>query len=203
MDLLQTTVLMAVIGVSPASGWFFGRANTASADDKPVDPDCEAHGEAGRCEFYQCFEERFPCGKDGYMAKFGTPFCARFERVYGAFTPKGQEFVNGTARCLTRGLLQYYKQDKVDCHRLSHDAFDLVSSCYASNGFCDVAEENAAVFTDVFQPKYLFKSGALKIWKEIMELMYHCNPDKVHNLATTVVKMVSGFVNFLTSSGSR
>nr|KAG5685722.1 hypothetical protein BaRGS_001385 [Batillaria attramentaria] len=101
----------------------------------------------------------------------------------------GQEFVNGTARCLTRGLLQYYKQDKVDCHRLSHDAFDLVSSCYASNGFCDVAEENAAVFTDVFQPKYLFKSGALKIWKEIMELMYHCNPDKVHNLATTVVKM--------------
>lgn len=78
------------------------------------------------------------------------------------FLLKGQDFINGTSQCLTRGLLHLYRADTVDCHRLSHDAFDLISSCYSANGFCDVVKENAAMFADVFQARHLFMHGALK-----------------------------------------
>lgn len=53
-----------------------------------VDSQCVAHGEAGRCDFYKCFEDRLPCGEQGYMIKYGQPYCARFERVYTAFSPQ-------------------------------------------------------------------------------------------------------------------
>ena len=58
--------------------------------------------------------------------------------------------------------MAFYSRDSVDCHRLSHAAFDAISSCYAANGFCDVLEDNSALFVDVYQPKHLFQRGALK-----------------------------------------
>ncbi|XP_025088642.1 uncharacterized protein LOC112560798 [Pomacea canaliculata] len=193
---------MVTLTCTPVSGWFWWTAQThATAKGKPVDSQCVAHGEAGRCDFYKCFEDRLPCGEQGYMIKYGQPYCARFERVYTAFSPQGQDFINGTSQCLTRGLLHLYRTDTVDCHRLSHDAFDLISSCYSANGFCDVVKENAAVFADVFQARHLFMHGALKIWKEIMEIIYQCNPDQIHKFASFAIGISNRLWNSGDSSG--
>ncbi|KAK7097548.1 uncharacterized protein [Littorina saxatilis] len=198
MGVVQTLAML--LGLSSATALFFDRSNTvANANGQPIDEQCIAHGEAGNCEFYDCFEQRLSCGASGYMKKFGTPYCDRFQRSLSTFTPQGQAFVNGSSQCLTKALLPYYRQDQVDCHRLSHEAFDVVSSCYASNGFCVVLKDNAPVFMDIYQPKHLFQSGALKIWREILEVTYKCDPERYHSFANTAFNLLSKAVNYFTS----
>ncbi|KAL8576348.1 hypothetical protein ACOMHN_048915 [Nucella lapillus] len=184
--------------VTPVSAWFFppSHDSIARANGKPVDDGCVAMAQSGDCQFYRCFEDRLACGAKGYMLRFGLPYCTRFHTALRAFTAAGQVFVSDTGRCLTKALLPYYQQDQVDCHRLSHSAFDAISSCYAANGFCQIVQSNTAALVDVYQPRHLFQTGALKIWREILEVTYHCEPSAVHKLVTFAFRLLSNVMGF-------
>lgn len=199
----SATVLYVLVLVSftPVSAWFFIPSDNiiARANGKPVDEGCEALGQAGACRFYRCFEDRLSCGPKGYMLRYGVPYCQAFERTLPAFTPQAQVFINKTSQCLMKTLLPYYSKDQVDCHRLSHVAFDSVSTCYIANGFCDVVQSNALTFIDVYKPRHLFQTGALKIWREIMEVTYQCDPEAVKQFARNAIRLISRIMSFFTS----
>ncbi|XP_076468154.1 uncharacterized protein LOC143298981 isoform X2 [Babylonia areolata] len=193
-------VALALGNVSPVSAWFIGAKNMARANGKEVDDRCEAHGQAGDCEFYSCFEQRLSCGASGFMLDVGLPYCQSFQQALPTFTKEGQVFINNSNECLTKRLLPYYRQDQVDCHRLSHAAFKVIGSCYTAHDFCTVWKSNKGAFTFVFEPRHLFQKGALKIWREILGLTYRCNPEQVQSFVRNIASVFWSGISGLFSS---
>lgn len=42
-----------------------------------------AKAKAGRCDFYRCFDQRFPCHQHNYALAYGWNFCIKFDHFYG------------------------------------------------------------------------------------------------------------------------
>jgi len=47
---------------------------------------CSYLAETGNCEFYNCVDNAFPCGDDGYAVGYGHRYCNKFTEHYGKFT---------------------------------------------------------------------------------------------------------------------
>merc|ERR1711976_22404 len=88
--IMKAVVLFVVMFAGCTNAWFFsfGRneETTATAQRRPVDDTCESFGEAGTCAFFNCFEQRLPCGHDWYIMRFGNKYCNRFESRMETFT---------------------------------------------------------------------------------------------------------------------
>ncbi|XP_071087786.1 uncharacterized protein [Haliotis cracherodii] len=167
---LCVAAIVVCFGLSEAFLW---ERRTATASGE-TDPQCFAHGSAGRCEFYSCFENRLSCGSRGYMSKYGGYYCARFAELYNTFDQQAKDWINATSRCMTERLLAYYNQETVQCHDLSHFAWNNWSACYLENGFCEVFWANRQAFWDIYQFRDLFSMGAGKIWREMMQITGQC-----------------------------
>ena len=61
----------------------------------------------GGCEFYDCMEKAWPCGKDGYVLDYGKFYCNAFTNATRRFSvPEGQAWVTATRLCLQETLWQ-------------------------------------------------------------------------------------------------
>jgi hypothetical protein len=177
---LCVLVVLDVIAMSDA--WFFFRRYPRARTKTPPNPRCSALAIRGDCDFYSCFEKRLSCGKSWYNLKYGEQYCRDFKAYKKTFSPKGQKFITDAQKCLGRELLNYYNKYSIDCHDYTHEAFRAMSRCYMNNGFCEVLSKDAINFVSVFQPQHLFQRGALKIWREIVRIAYHCEPEAVKNI---------------------
>ncbi|XP_076468062.1 stanniocalcin-like [Babylonia areolata] len=168
-------VAMVMLMCRSSAGWFLGnRERTAVSGGRPVDEECVEEGEAGGCEFFNCFEERLPCGRDFYMQRYGNYYCRRFQRYMANFTAEGQTFLLDSQQCITESLLEYYRRNDLNCHELEHAAIALIRPCYIRHGFCGIIRDNKEPFLQVFQLRDLFRSGALKLWRELAGLAREC-----------------------------
>ncbi|KAK7500659.1 hypothetical protein BaRGS_00008234 [Batillaria attramentaria] len=190
---MKVVGLFLVMSLGAANAfWFFRNSETtATADGRPVDDTCEAYGEAGSCEFFDCFEQRLPCGRDFYMQRFGNHYCNRFESNMESFTEAGQEFLVNSRQCVTRRLLEYYRRDYVNCHDLEHDAIDMIGPCYTENGFCEIIGDNAEQFLNVFDISDLFDAGAGKLWRELLGLARHCGGQALTQFMSAAASQLS------------
>ncbi|ESO88441.1 hypothetical protein LOTGIDRAFT_234508 [Lottia gigantea] len=159
------------------SAWLFSRDRVVQADGE-VDSTCQGSGAEGSCEFYNCFERRFPCRARGYMLRFGYHYCQRFEDVDNyrhEFNPQAQNFLTASQQCMTKKLSeQFYSENQVNCHDLEHAAFRIMGDCYLEKGFCDIFWDNREAFAKVFDSGDLFDSSSLKIWKQIGKMTLRC-----------------------------
>ncbi|PVD35234.1 hypothetical protein C0Q70_06515 [Pomacea canaliculata] len=170
-------VLALVLTLGCADAWWiFSRNNerTATADGRPVDSACVAHGQSGNCEFFNCFEQRLPCGREFYMQRYGNFYCNRFQTFMPSFTAAGQEFLRNTQQCMNQRLLDTYSRDYVNCHNLEHDAVAAVGDCYRRHGFCDIIGDNAQ-----------------QLWREILGLARHCGGQALTRFMASVSSRVS------------
>ncbi|KAK7097296.1 uncharacterized protein [Littorina saxatilis] len=194
---MKVLLVAMVIFVAKANAWFFRNSETtATADGRGIDDGCEAFGEAGSCEFFDCFEQRLPCGRDFYMQRYGNNYCNRFNTFMESFTEAGQEFLVNSQQCVTRRLLEYYRRDYINCHDLEHDAIAMIGPCYMESGFCDIIGDNTEQFIEVFEFNDLFGSGSAKLWRELLGLARQCGGRSLANFMSTTASRLSPLRSF-------
>jgi len=173
--MLRAVLIVPVLLVSCNAFLWWGREDTTgTSDGRPVDNTCLAHADSGSCEFYSCFEQRLPCGRDWYMEKTGGYYCRRMMAKKSEFTPEGQQFLTDASRCMTQELKQYYTREYMNCHDLEHKAVESVSKCFMDNAFCSVFRENHGKFFDIYEFGDLFTRGSNKMWRLVSELGVGC-----------------------------
>uniref|UniRef100_A0A8R1DTJ6 Uncharacterized protein n=1 Tax=Caenorhabditis japonica TaxID=281687 RepID=A0A8R1DTJ6_CAEJA len=93
------------------------------------------------CEQYELVEQKFKCGAHGYALNYGLRNCLVFtnETTLKKFTPKGQQFVGCSTRCLVSAILNI-SQFSTSCAQIQEEAFKSHVDCYLNCGFCEVCK---------------------------------------------------------------
>ncbi|CAF0791651.1 unnamed protein product [Adineta steineri] len=108
---------------------------------QPINQTCLNFGSDYDCQFYSCFEERFPCGSKYWMLKWGHKYCTRTQKSLLNFDKNGQKLLQQISNCLTNKLLKqrYYTLNKVNCEQLRLAGQRILHECYMLNSklFCN------------------------------------------------------------------
>ncbi|RPA76036.1 hypothetical protein BJ508DRAFT_417762 [Ascobolus immersus RN42] len=92
----------------------------------------------GSCAFYKtCLEDKYKCGEKGYPLNYGYKYCKKFADAKSKFSTKGQTWVTNTMKCLQKKLVSHTSGST--CTKLEKAAFASHSTCYLSNGVCDLS----------------------------------------------------------------
>lgn len=154
------------------------------AAKKAVDPDClkalhNATLNVSRCDFFKCFEERFPCGNRYWMINWGFKYCRRYaESDFNKnFTQTGQQllkFVNFD--CLPKTLEKFYKTKRsIKCRKLHHDIFEAQTKCYIESKslFCKGFPENRLLFAKAMDKQDMLNYDSMMMVKKAAD---KCTP---------------------------
>jgi hypothetical protein len=130
-----------------------------------------------RCEFFKCFEERFPCGPKYWILNWGYKYCLRYadSKFIAKFTPKGKKMLESINKCLPPQFEKFYNQTNIRCKRLWHDAFKAQTACYTSiqETFCHAFEENKLHFVKALDYNDLMSSDSTQMIKKATQ---NCTP---------------------------
>ena len=117
----------------------FSSANVVHAKTT-INETCINYGRNYDCRFYQCYEERFPCGPSYWMLKWGYKYCDRMQRAAFNFDKAGQDLIKKLSQCLINKLLRHglYKFHDINCEVLRSTGQRIVQECYMTNAklFC-------------------------------------------------------------------
>lgn len=192
---LYDLIVLALVAAS-AQAWLFNeRTQTATSDDREVEQTCLDKADAGDCGFYECFERRLPCGRDGYMVRHGQYYCNKMEREKPTFSEEGQNFLDDAKRCMMQRLKEHYQREYTDCHDLEHDAIGSISDCFEDFAFCNVFRDESAKFWNIFEFSDLFRRGAGKIWREIFALTRQCSAVYLRDISSQAGQSISESIN--------
>lgn len=123
-----------------------------SASPQTLNP--AAHGV---CDSYRDLSTKMECSDNGYLLKFGEPYCRAFVEAEPSFTPQGKTFLRQIRACLLDQLLNTSEQ--VTCHNVQRISEAAHVSCYVQLGFCELAEADkmrilSVVWPELFQPSF-------------------------------------------------
>ena len=108
---------------------------------KSFNQTCLNFGHAHDCRFYSCFEQRFPCGSEYWILKWGYKYCKRMETFLSNFDKNGKELLKQISACVTNKLIKqrYYTLKSVNCEQLRSAGQRIVHECYMTNTrlFCN------------------------------------------------------------------
>ena len=107
-----------------------------------------------RCEFFKCFEDRFPCGKQYWIMNWGYKYCRRYanSEFTAKFNEDGKKLLEHVNKCLPKHFEKFYKSKRsLRCKKLSQDAFEAQGRCYqeVQSLFCKAFPENKELFIQV------------------------------------------------------
>ena len=107
-----------------------------------------------QCEFFRCFEDRFPCGPQYWNLRWGMKYCKKYSEpeIMDAFTPDAKLFLNRTNTCVGLQLEKIYQKDKqLKCKSFYQTAFKIQGKCYAENQqlFCNSFPKNRVQFNKI------------------------------------------------------
>ncbi|XP_033743767.1 uncharacterized protein LOC117329753 [Pecten maximus] len=157
--------------------------NEVALPARDRDAECERKAEEGSCEFFACYEERFPCRRCGYAANPERNFCRRFYHPnnYRNFDLQGQQWIASAHLCLNRIMLSLYVQNRVSCAVSMSTMMSAVAQCYLGNpelSFCEVFQRNQQAFLQLYDSRDL--PAMLRAAEELRELREFCGiPDHV------------------------
>lgn len=160
--------------------WFrrtFGACRNDEVENAPArerDSACEAKADRGECSFYDCFEERYPCGECGFARDYAMYNCERFTnpRFYNNFNSQGRQWVNNTGRCLTKKMKTLYERPSLSCRETKTYMLGVISDCYVQSGFCDIMIGNARALVDVYEVDNFLQS--IGVFREVFQIASHC-----------------------------
>ena len=124
----------------------------------------------GKCEFFRCFEDRFPCGPQYWNLRWGMKYCKKYTdpEVLDTFTPMGKKLLNQTNTCVGLQLEKIFQKDKtLKCKSFHQNAFKIQGKCYAENQelFCKSFPENRVQFNKVTDMKDAMDASFLSMIK--------------------------------------
>ena len=143
---------------------------------KPADNNCllmlaNSTSDAAKCDFFKCFEERFPCGQKFWILNWGLKYCRRYAEpnYIQNFTESGKTLIRHVNQCLPKSLEKFYKTKKtLKCKRLMHEAFEAQGKCYAEvkDLFCKAFPENKHAFIKVLDKSDLLNYDSMMMIKK-------------------------------------
>lgn len=103
--------------------------------------------------FYVCFDQRHPCMSNEYALTYGWRFCKRYDNNYSRFTPEGKRWINATRLCAMEKLLEFYRNDHINCGDVEGESKRAVADCEAEHGICggSLLMDNRDAFGDVYK----------------------------------------------------
>ncbi|OWF48919.1 uncharacterized protein LOC110452451 [Mizuhopecten yessoensis] len=149
--------------------------NESALPVRDRDPECERKAEEGSCDFFDCYENRFPCRTCGFAADPERNYCRRFFNNYSNFDRQGQQWITSAHQCLTRVMLSLYVQNSVSCKVSKRTMVDAVSYCYHGNStlsFCDIFQTNQYAFLQLYNRRNMFEM--IRATTELRELRQLC-----------------------------
>jgi len=125
-----------------------------------------------RCDFFKCFEDRFPCGKDYWIQNWGRKYCLKHadKNVIKQFTKEGIDLIKHLDRCLPNKLEKYYLSKKsIKCKTLTTNMFIAQGECYdeVRETFCKAFPDNMSLFMKILDFSDLWNENSLKMINKI------------------------------------
>jgi hypothetical protein len=131
-----------------------------------------------RCEFFKCFEERFPCGEDYWILNWGYKYCRRYAdpEFTDKFTANGRAILQHINKCLPNSLKKFYMAKRsIKCKKLNQEAFEAQGKCYSQvqKEFCVGFPENKDHFMNVLDQKDFINMESIKMIRDTAD---KCEP---------------------------
>ncbi|XP_070539131.1 uncharacterized protein [Ptychodera flava] len=116
---------------------------------KGIDSSCEELARTGRCEFYSCFEKRYPCGPDGFALSF-QKVCEGESRVKNYLKSNNGKPMGRVQSCVMDAMLEVYQSSENSCKRIEYSALDAYRRCYTEHMDGGFVAENQYLLTDAY-----------------------------------------------------
>ncbi|CAF0844940.1 unnamed protein product [Didymodactylos carnosus] len=155
---------------------------------KPFNRTCAGYAHSNNCEYYQCFEERFPCGEKYWMKVWGYKYCERLTKHLQNFDSVGQRLVLHIKKCLFKKFsnARYYNMNEINCNQLKTSAYRLLYECYTENRlFCDAYDSNRNCFQELIDNNERHDYQAMKT---MIGVANKCHPKKINLLQRSTEK---------------
>ena len=180
-NLIYNTVILIVLVNVAAAQILMDKTVTAK---KPINDTCVEvlRGKnmtlMQRCEFFKCFEDRFPCGNKYWIMNWGYKYCRRYAdpEFTSKFTDRGKQLLDHINKCLPKQLEKFYKSKKsINCKRLYSQAFDAQHRCYAEKqkDFCVAFPDNKELFIKVLDQSDFLNFDSISMIRKSVE---KCEP---------------------------
>lgn len=163
-----------------------------------VSPTCMQQAAEGSCAFYDCFEQRYPCGNCGFNKHYSTYDCEKFYQpvYYNQFNELGKRWIRATGNCLITTLKQFYTQDTVRCRMVKTTMMDHVSTCYLHNAanisFCDIFWDNRDALMGVYEAESVLQPTEIhRILFEVGQIAASCTGNRASEFRTLVTERLT------------
>jgi hypothetical protein len=168
----------------------FLNVNAADENDKVVRPKAKIDSKCldllmntnktqlERCEFFKCFEERFPCGNKYWVINWGYKYCRRYanKQFTDKFTQEGKQMLSHLNKCLPSKLEKLYKSKRpVRCQNLNDNMFDVQAKCYEEilPTFCKAFPANKNLLMNIMDQSDMMNMNSFGMIKKLGD---KCSP---------------------------
>ncbi|XP_036369316.1 uncharacterized protein LOC118767942 [Octopus sinensis] len=149
---LFMVLLMSLMLTIEAKG---GEANfkTEMQPQKAISGKCLNYIEKLDCNFYNCLEERFPCGPTGFSLGASLIYCKRSEGFKSHLSMEARQNYVTLRHCLLMSAEIVYKLNSTTCANIAKKLYDAYVPCFYESNICKIGWENRDVYHDVFNIK--------------------------------------------------
>ncbi|XP_036369331.1 uncharacterized protein LOC118767949 [Octopus sinensis] len=123
-----------------SQGFYFRTELDWEAEEKPqadVTKECLQYSKDLDCRFYECLEERFPCGH-GVQKGQSRAHCVKINERANKLTEVGKIWINSITKCFVKEATKIYQRPSIDCKEANKIVLDIQQKCYTDNDFCNV-----------------------------------------------------------------
>jgi len=125
-----------------------------------------------RCQFFDCFEKRFPCGPQYFVANFGLKYCVRYTspKFLEKVDADAAEFALKSTDCTLASFEKLYPSTRsMRCKRLFENSFEVQTKCYSKyqNLFCAAFTRNVQHFLKVIDNNDLMNPSLMGMMKQL------------------------------------
>ena len=145
------TLLKLILALTLVNGQLIEKTVKATTPSNKTCIEIGRLNNISRCESFQCFEDRFPCGTQYFNIRWGLRYCRKYSNksFMDVFTPDARKFFNLTNQCLSKWLEKTYEiETSLKCKTFHQNAFQEQTKCYQEHQdlFCKILPENAEHF---------------------------------------------------------
>ena len=191
--LFNTLLVVVVLTIASCNGELPEKILNAT---QPFNQTCldivKSPNTQSRCELYNCFEDRFPCGPEYWILRWGLRYCNKYSdpSVMKSFTIEAKRFLHLTNMCVSSQLEKIYKTSKpLKCATFYSKAFTMQSKCYAENQdlFCKMLPLNLAALNQITDMEDYMDPNFMEMFQGALA---GCNPPI--DLASLMASSMSG-----------
>ncbi|XP_002740238.1 uncharacterized protein LOC100370384 [Saccoglossus kowalevskii] len=156
------------------------------------DSSCEELATFGDCDFFDCFENRYTCGPDGFALSFGKVFCEQENKYKMYLKNSGGTSMGNVQTCVMNAMLTEYRKNSSSCKDIEFNMLDAYRGCYDQYFDCDFVRDNQFQLTNIYALPQLSSTTLQDVAKSLVVTTL------CHNHGSTLYSIIDN-VKFLTN----